>query len=81
MKDIHLYSDFAIDLGGKSENRVKYVYMFSLIAVFVLLIACMNFMNLTTARASRRSLEIGIRKVLGASVSGIFLMLLKEFVK
>jgi ABC-type antimicrobial peptide transport system permease subunit len=67
VKDIHLHSDFAIDLGGKSENKAKYVHMFSVIAVFVLLIACMNFMNLTTARASRRSLEIGMRKVVGAN--------------
>jgi len=78
VKDIHLRSDFAIDLGGKSENKAKYVYMFSLIAVFILLIACINFMNLTTARASRRSLEIGMRKVVGANRAHLIRQFLGE---
>jgi putative ABC transport system permease protein len=78
VKDIHLRSDFAIDLGGKSENKAKYVYMFSLIAVFILLMACINFMNLTTARASRRSLEIGMRKVVGAKRTNLIRQFLSE---
>jgi len=66
VKDIHLRSYFQIDLGGVSAKTAKYVYLFSIIAVIVLLIACVNFINLTTARSSGRSLEIGIRKVVGA---------------
>jgi putative ABC transport system permease protein len=58
---MHLYS-----IDGANQ-RVQYVYLFSAIAVFILLIACINFMNLSTARASRRSKEIGLRKVVGAS--------------
>jgi predicted permease len=61
--DIHLHSQF-----GFTETRgpVIMIYIFSLIAVFVLLIACINFINLSTAKASSRSKEIGIRKVVGA---------------
>ncbi|QMU26709.1 FtsX-like permease family protein [Adhaeribacter radiodurans] len=60
-------------LYGKYENgvpvptRLEYVKLFSLIAVFILVIACINFMNLATARASRRLKEVGIQKTLGAS--------------
>ncbi len=56
---IHLY---AADGGGD----IRYVYIFSIIAVFILVIACINFMNLTTARSSTRAKEIGMRKVTGA---------------
>ena len=52
--------------GKLSGGRIEYVRLFSLIAVFILFIACINFMNLTTARAGRRAKEIGIRKVAGA---------------
>ena len=55
--------------------------MLSLVALFVLFIACINFMNLTTARSGTRAKEIGIRKVLGSSVQSIVLLLSKEFVK
>jgi len=61
---IHLYSYFGF---GKSPGAILYVYIFGAIAFFVLLIACINFMNLSTARSSIRAKEIGLRKVNGAS--------------
>ncbi|MEW6363430.1 MAG: ABC transporter permease [Acidobacteriota bacterium] len=63
LTDIHLYSVFGF---GRRTGTVQYVYIFSAIAVFVLLIACMNFMNLATARAANRAKEVGLRKTLGA---------------
>ncbi len=67
LTDIHLRSDYAIDLYGHTENKSIYIYAFSVIAVFVLFIACINFMNLSTARSEKRSKEVGLRKVVGAS--------------
>ncbi len=67
LADIHLRSDYAIDLYGHTENTAIYVYAFSVIALFVLLIACINFMNLSTARSEKRSKEVGLRKVVGAN--------------
>ncbi len=67
LTDIYLRSDYAIDLYGHTENKSIYIYAFSVIAVFVLLIACINFMNLSTARSEKRSKEVGLRKVVGAS--------------
>ncbi|UCH97759.1 MAG: FtsX-like permease family protein, partial [Candidatus Aminicenantes bacterium] len=62
LKKIRLYN--IRGLGG--NDPILYIYIFTAIAVFVLLIACVNFMNLSTARASNRVLEVGIRKVVGA---------------
>lgn len=64
LTDIHLYSDFDYDLGPSGD--VRYVYIFGAIALFMLLIACINFMNLSTAGASKRAREVGIRKVMGS---------------
>lgn len=64
LKDIHLRSQ-AIG-GAGADGDIKYVYVFSLIAFFVLLIACINFMNLSTAKSGIRAKEIGMRKVVGA---------------
>ncbi len=65
LTSIHLYSH--VDNELEPNGDIKYVYMFSVIALFILLIACINFMNLSTARSSIRSREVGVRKVLGSS--------------
>jgi len=64
LKDVHLRSHFKFDIPGHGD--IKYVYIFSFTAFFVLIIACINFMNLTTARSANRVREIGVRKVVGA---------------
>jgi putative ABC transport system permease protein len=61
--DIHLHSARFPELGVNSN--AQYVYIFSAVAIFILLIACINFMNLSTARSASRAKEVGIRKVLG----------------
>lgn len=63
--DIHLRSDRQQELGR--NGTIQYVYIFSAIAIFILLIACINFMNLSTACSSNRAKEVGVRKVLGSS--------------
>ena len=63
LTDIHLHSYFGY---GKPMGDIQYVYIFTVIALFVLLIACINFMNLATARSANRAKEVGLRKVVGA---------------
>jgi putative ABC transport system permease protein len=67
LTDIHLFSNLGHDIDNRGD--VKYVWIFSALAVFVLLIACINFMNLTTARSANRAKEVGLRKVVGAGRS------------
>ncbi len=64
MNNWHLYGDFknGVNTGG----RIQYVWLFGIIGVFVLLLACINFMNLSTARSERRAKEVGIRKSIGS---------------
>jgi putative ABC transport system permease protein len=71
--DIHLHSKLGYDTPGNSD--ITYIYIFSAIAFFILLIACINFMNLATARSSGRAKEVGLRKVMGAEKR----MLIKQF--
>ena len=63
--DAHLYSDF--EDGQLVGGRIEYVRMFGVVALFILLIASINFMNLSTARSARRAREIGVRKAVGAT--------------
>lgn len=67
LTDIHLYSDNSPYSQLEQGGDIKYVYIFSAIALFMLLIACINFMNLSTATAAKRAKEVGIRKVLGSN--------------
>jgi putative ABC transport system permease protein len=76
LTDIHLHSDLTQDL--EPYGDIQYVYIFSVIAVFILLIACINFMNLSTAGAAKRSREVGIRKVLGSEQRQLIQQFLSE---
>ena len=64
LTDIHLRSDYHSSLPG--QGNIQYVNVFSVVALFILAVACINFMNLATARSARRAKEVGMRKVVGA---------------
>jgi len=74
--DRYLYSQFEnrVVVGG----RIEYVRLFSIVAIFILLIACINFMNLSTAKASKRAKEVGIRKSIGASQASLIRQFIGE---
>lgn len=74
--DAYLYGNY--EDGKQAGGRIEYVRLFSIIAIFILLIACINFMNLSTAKASRRVKEVGIKKAIGAGRSTLVFQYLSE---
>ena len=69
LKNIHLYSEADDELSP--GGNIRYIYIFSIVGLLILALACINFINLTTARAAKRAKEVGIRKVSGAKTSSL----------
>lgn len=76
VKKIHLYSGLSNELAP--NGNIQFVYIFSIVALLILAIACINFMNLTTARSANRAREVGIRKVLGTERRDLMIQFLSE---
>ena len=74
LTDIHLHSQLDSEL--EPNGDIAYVYLYSMVALFILIIACINFVNLATARSSKRAREVGMRKVMGA----VRPMLIRQFI-
>ena len=78
LTDIHLHSH--LDSEIEANGDIKYVYTYIIIALFILVIACINFMNLSTARSMKRAKEVGVRKVMGAFRSSLIRQFITESV-
>ncbi|MFL5743588.1 MAG: FtsX-like permease family protein, partial [Niastella sp.] len=78
MRKWHLYADFkdGINTGG----RIETVWLFGIIGIFVLLLACINFMNLSTARSEKRAKEVGVRKTIGSNRKQLIVQFFSESV-
>jgi putative ABC transport system permease protein len=80
LADIHLHSDYQNDYYTRNQGSYKYVWIFSGLALIIIIMASLNFSALSVARASERSVEIGIRKVTGGSRKSIFTQFITESV-
>jgi putative ABC transport system permease protein len=78
IKDIHLYSHTKYE--REANGDINYIYIFGALAIFILLLACINFTNLSTAASAKRSKEVGIRKVLGSLKNSLISQFLTESV-
>ncbi len=76
LTSIHLHSNTDFEL--EPNSQMSYIYIFSIISLFILLVACINFMNLSTARSATRAKEVGIRKVVGGHRRSLFWQFLFE---
>ncbi len=77
--DTYLYSSFEL-MDVPAGGRIQYVMIFATVAIFILVIACINFMNMATAHAANRGKEVGVRKVSGAVRSGLVFQFIAESV-
>lgn len=77
LTDIHLHS-YNLQEDNTKHGDIRYIYMFAAIAVFILLLACINFLNLSTARSANRAKEVGVRKVIGSSRANLIKQFLTE---
>lgn len=75
--DIHLHS-YNIEQDDTKHGDIRFIYLFAAIAAFILLLACINFLNLSTARSANRAKEVGVRKVIGGSRSNLINQFLSE---
>jgi len=76
LTDVHLHSNKSYEF--EANSNIQFVYIFSVVAVLILLIACVNFMNLSTARSANRAKEVGIRKVSGSTKGHLIIQFLTE---